>query len=434
MHSQLDHGRIRGDTRVDSPSISVVIRTTMRAASTARRWCHLFARTIGQTPFHPRKTFRAWLDFYQTDGVLSVNASRGVNATRKRGENEVNIGTKRYSAAAVLSAALLAAGVGVPIATATNAAASTANTACHAAPSASVGIVDQLASAPIDLLTDQAVEQAATKLGWSYHFVDSNYNVTTALQAINSYISDKVKLIVVTSWGQDQIRAGIVAAKKAGIPVVEVGAGGGNTNLYTAAYNENETQIASVLARYMVTHIKSAHIALLGTNAIVAGTLRDNALKAAVAGTHGKATIDYSVNANLTDPGPEVQAALAAHPDINTFFLVFDDMVVPAAAELRTLHSNAKIYSFYTEATNLQLLKSGQIAALGTANLPLGGVVAVDQELNHLAKGTAFNPNAEALAGGLKYQVVTKPVAPFSLAHTIAPFASKWKSEGYCVK
>lgn len=326
-------------------------------------------------------------------------------------------------------------GVGFPILTTSTASVATAaSSTCKAAPTASVGIVDQLASAPIDLLTDKAVEQASTDLGWSYHFVDSNYNVTTALQAINSYIQDKVSLIVITSWGQDQIRAGIIAAKKAGIPIVEVGAGGGSTSDFTATYNENETKIGTALANYMVANIKHAHIALLGTNAIVAGTLRDNALKLAVARTKGKAAIDYSVNANLTDPGPEVQAALAAHPNINAFYLVFDDMVVPAAAELRTLHSKAKIYSYFTEATNLQLMKSGQIAALGTANLPLGGVVAVDQELSHLVSKTAFSPTAEAQAGGLNYEVVTAPFAPFSNTQTIAPFASKWKSQGYCVK
>ena len=333
-----------------------------------------------------------------------------------------------------MTSALLIAGVGVPILTSSTGSVAAASTSCKKAPSASIGIVDQLASAPIDLLTDKAVEQAATDLGWSYHFVDSNYNVTTALQAINSYIQDKVKMIVVTSWGEDQIRAGIVAAKKAGIPVVEVGAGGGNTSDYTVAYNENESEIAKVLSTYLVAHDKKAQIALLGTNVIAAGTLRDNALKAAVAVSHGSAHIDYSVNANLTDPAPDVQAALAAHPNINAFFLVFDDMVVPAAAELRTLHSKAKIYTFYTEASNLQLLRSGQIAALGTANLPLGGVVAIDQELSHLVKKTAFSPSAEQKAGGLHYEVVTAPLAPFNNTKTIAPFAAKWKSEGCCVK
>lgn len=304
---------------------------------------------------------------------------------------------------------------------------------CVSVPPQTIGVVDLISSSPIDLLTDQAVEQAATDLGWKYQFVNSNANATTAIQAINTFVSEHVGLIVDTSWDAGPIRSGLLAAQKAHIPVVELAAGNNPSPLFAAMYNENETEMGKIVAQYIVDHVPNARIGDLSTNANYAGVLRQNALVSVVAATNGKAQIVDNIQANLTNPGPQVQAELAAHPNINALYVVFDDMDVAVAAELRTLHkTNVKMYGYFTEASNLALMRSGQIAALGTANLPLGGVVAIDQFLHHLKTGAAFNPNAVAAAGGLHYQVVTTPVVPFNNTQTIAPFLTKWAKEYAC--
>ena len=306
---------------------------------------------------------------------------------------------------------------------------------CRKAPAEKIGIVDLLAASPIDLLTDQATEAAANELGWTWTFNDSGYVASTANADIEADVSAGDNLIVTTSWDAADISAGLAAAAAAKIPVVETAAGNlpaVGPGKFAAMYGENESTMGRILAKYIVTHVKNANIADLWTNANYAGVLRQNAIKSVVAHTKG-AKIGYAVNANLTAPQANIQAAFAADPKINAVYLIFDDMNVAAAAELRTLHkTNVKIYGYFTEASNLALMKRHQIAALATDNLPKTGIVAIDQFLNVTTKHVPWDQNAVAKAGGLQYTVVTKPVAPFNLATTMAPFVKAWHAAGYC--
>ena len=336
----------------------------------------------------------------------------------------------------ILLASSLVGMIGItPIVSTVAGASSHANVTCKKAPAQKIGIVDLLAASPIDFLTDQATEAAANELGWKWTFNDSGYNASTANSQIIADISAGDTLIVTTSWDAADIAVGLKAAAAAKVPVVETAAGNlpaVGPGKFAAMYGENETLMGSILTNYIVKHVKNANIADLWTNANYAGVLRQNAVKSVVSHTKG-ATIGYTVNANLTAPQANIQAAFAADPKVNAVYLIFDDMNVAAAAELRTLHkTNVKIYGYFTEASNLALLKSHQIAALATDNLPKTGIVAVDQFLNVKVHKTMWDRNAVAKAGGLQYTVVTKPVAPFSLASTIAPFVKKWRAAGFC--
>ena len=306
---------------------------------------------------------------------------------------------------------------------------------CTKAPAEKIGIVDLLAASPIDFLTDQATEAAANELGWTWTFNDSGYVAATANSQIIADVAAGDNLIVTTSWDAAGISAGLDAAAKANIPVVETAAGNlpaVGPGKFAAMYGESETVMGSILAKYIVKHVKHANIAELWTNANYAGVLRHNAVKSVVAHAMGS-KIGYSVNANLTAPQANIQAAFAANPKINAIYLIFDNMNVAAAAELRTLHkTNVKIYGYFTEASNLALMRSGQIAALATDNLPKTGIVAIDQFLNVTAHSAQWDQSAVANAGGLQYTVVSKPVLPFSLANTMAPFVKKWQAAGYC--
>lgn len=306
---------------------------------------------------------------------------------------------------------------------------------CTKAPAEKIGIVDLLAASPIDFLTDQATEAAANELGWTWTFNDSGYVAATANSQILADVAAGDNLIVTTSWDAAGISTGLAAAANANIPVVETAAGNlpaVGPGKFSAMYGENESIMGSILMKYIVHHVKHANIADLWTNANYAGVLRQNAVKSVVAHSPGS-KIGYSVNANLTAPQANIQAAFAANPKTNAIYLIFDNMNVAAAAELRTLHkTNVKIYGYFTSASNLALMRSGQIAALASDNLPKTGIVAIDQFYNVAVNKAAWDANAVNKAGGLQYTIVTKPVAPFSLASTIAPFVAKWKAAGIC--
>lgn len=299
-----------------------------------------------------------------------------------------------------------------------------------------VGIVDLIAESPIDLKTDQEAELASKDLGWKYNFVDAGGDVNKAETAVQSFVNDHVNLIIDTSVDSAPIRVGLQAAKAAGIPVVELAAGNAPSPLFTAMYNENETTMGKILAQYIVKTVPNARIGDLSTNLNYAGVLRENAIKAVVSASGGKAKIVQDQQVDLTNPVVNTEKTLGdeltAAPDINAVYAVFDNMAAAAASTIHQKGSKAKLYTYFTSPSNLQLMKQGEIAALADANLPFGAVVAFDQFLKHIKTGAAFDPNALQKAGGLTYRIATSPNQVFTNTATIAPYLKKWAAEYPC--
>jgi ABC-type sugar transport system substrate-binding protein len=299
-----------------------------------------------------------------------------------------------------------------------------------------VGIVDLIAESPIDFKTDQMAEQTATALGWTYHFIDAAGDVNKAQQAMQSFVNQHVDLIIDTSIDAAPIRTALVAAKSAGIPVIELNAGNAPSPLLTAAYAENETTMGKILADYIVQNVPNAKIGDLATNLNYAGVLRETAVKASVAASGGRAQIAADSQVDLTNPVVNTEKTLTdeltAHPDINAVYAVFDNMAVAAASALHTKNSNAKLYTYFTSDSNLNLMRNHKLAAVADANLPFGAVIAYDQFLKHIKTGSAFDPNALQKAGGLSYRVVTSPSEVFTNTGTLAPYLAKWAKEYPC--
>jgi ABC-type sugar transport system substrate-binding protein len=303
-------------------------------------------------------------------------------------------------------------------------------------PKKKVGVVDLIAQSPIDFKTDQMALQAAKSLGWSTHFIDAGGDVNKAQQAVQSFVNEHVDLIIDTSVDAAPIRQGLQAAKAANIPVVELAAGNAPSPLLTAAYAENEATMGKILADHIVKTVPNARIADLSTNLNFAGVERENAVKASVAASGGKAKIVADQQVDLTNPVVNTTKTLTdmltAHPEINAVYAVFDNMAVAAANAIRTKGSKAKLYTYFTSDSNLKLMRNGQVAALADDNLPFGAVIAIDQFLKHVKSGAAFDPNALQTAGGLQYRVVTSPNEVFTNTATLAPYLKKWASEYHC--
>jgi ABC-type sugar transport system substrate-binding protein len=254
--------------------------------------------------------------------------------------------------------------------------------------------------------------------------------VNKAETAVMGFVNQHVDMIIDTSVDSAPIRVGLQAAKAANIPVIELAAGNAPSPLFTAMYNENETTMGQILAQYIVNHVPNAQIGDLATNLNYAGVLRENAVKAVVAASGGKAKIAQDQQVDLTNPVINTEKTLTdeltASPNINAVYAVFDNMAAAAASTIHTKGSHAKLFTYFTSASNLQLMRNGEIAAVADANLPFGAVVAYDQFLHHLKSGTPFDPNALQKAGGLSYRVVSTPNQVFSNTATIQPYLSKW--------
>jgi len=302
-------------------------------------------------------------------------------------------------------------------------------------PKKTIGIVDLIAESPIDNKSDQMAELAATKLGWTYHFVDAAGDPAKMQQAVQSFVTQHVDLIIDVSIDAAPIRVGLQAAQAAHIPVFEVNSGNQASPLLTA-YAENETTMGKILADYIVKNVPNAQIGDLSTNLSYAGILRENAVKAAVVASGGKAKIAADQQVDLTNPvvntNKTLTDELTGHPGINAVYAVYDNMAVAAASAIRAKQSKAKLFTYFTSASNLNLMRNHQIAAVADANLPFGVVVGLDQYLKHIKTGAAFDPNALQTAGGLTYRVVTSPQQVFTNEGTLAPYMAKWAKEYPC--
>lgn len=305
------------------------------------------------------------------------------------------------------------------------------------APPKKVGYVDIYASSPIESQMSELAKQMVATLGWDMHFIDAQANFTTMQQAVQSFVNEKVDLIIVASADAAPIRQGLQDAQAAGIPVIEIGGGVAPDPLYTVAYNEDETRLGKELGDHIVKTVPDAKIADLATSLNFSGKAREEGLQQAIAASGGSAQITATQQidtSNPTNTSKTLTDMLTANPEINAVFAVFDSMAVPAASAIKAKASEAKLYTNFATPSNLELMKSGQLEAVIDVNLPLTPVVAFDQFINHTKSGAAFDPDAIEKAGGLGYNVVTaaNPTPTFNSTDTLAPFLAKWAKDYPC--
>jgi ribose transport system substrate-binding protein len=308
-----------------------------------------------------------------------------------------------------------------------------------------VGLVDIIAQSPIDFKTDQMVMLIGKKLGWNVKFIDGAGDPAKSARALQSFVTQKVDMIIANSIDAAFVRAQLKAAQRAKIPVFETNAGNKKSPLFTAMYNEDETTMGRILMQYIVKNVKNAKIGDLTTKLNYAGNLREAAIRKVVAQSGGKAKILQATEVDLTNPVVSttkiVTDMLTAHPDINAIYAVFDNMAAAAANAVRAKGKarSAGVYTYFTTPANLRFLRSSSspVQAVADANLPFGAVIAFDQYLHRTLKGKPVDQNAEKKAGGLAYRVVDKKNVPktgevFSNAKTLAPYLAKWAKDFPC--
>lgn len=305
-------------------------------------------------------------------------------------------------------------------------------------PQKTIGLVELIAQAPIDTKTDEMVKTIAKELGWKVEYVDAGGEVNKANTAVQNFVNEKVAMIVDDSVDAAPIRTSLLAAKQAGIPVFETNAGNQPSPLFAAMYNENESTMGKIVAEYIVKTVPNAQIGDLSTNLNYAGVLREAAIQKVVKESGGKAKVAADQQVDLTNAVVNTEKTLTdeltAHPEINAVYAVFDNMATAAAAAIKAKGDTGKVklYSYFTDPSNLPLLTNHELTAVADANLPFGAVIVFDQYLKHITKGTAINPNALQEAGGLSYRMVTKASETYDNDTTLKPYLEKWKSEYPC--
>ena len=311
------------------------------------------------------------------------------------------------------------------------------------APEATIGVSYLYASAPIIERGTEALEASNELLKFNIESNDANGDAAKQETAINAMVTKGVDAIIADSAVASAERGALENAKAAGIPVIETSSGGEESPLFTAQYNENEEEMGNIMAKHIAETVPNAKIGNLSTALTPAGTIRNEALKAVFSGPEANGgeivqETEIQPTEQTTGTTRAVEGQLAAHPDINVIYAVFDTMVGSAIQAVKAKGSDAKVYSYFLGAVTTPELEnpSSPLQAVAEANLPLGYIVAMDQIANEVAGNGKIDPNALEEVG-LEYAIVENGKLPpgnevFPIEESLAPFQAKWEKEYPC--
>ncbi|HEY1689557.1 MAG TPA: substrate-binding domain-containing protein [Solirubrobacteraceae bacterium] len=302
-----------------------------------------------------------------------------------------------------------------------------------------IGVVDLKRDAPIQDRMDEALEAGGKALGWDVKVTDCNGEPEKVTAAMNAFANEHVNAMIVESIGVESAPRAVQELEEAKAPIIAIGGSVPANSAYAAQYTENETELATILAEKIVEdHPEGAKIGDITLTIAPATVARNEALKEVVAVSGGKAEIVTSAQFELenivSSTEKIVTDMLTAHPDINSIWGVADDTVQPGIAAILKKHSNAQLYSFYSDPSSLEALrkKGNPLAAVADVNLQEGAIVALDQLVGYFQKNTPIDPNA---LPALPYKIIDRENVPpegeetYPLKETLQPYEEKWEKE-----
>lgn len=304
-----------------------------------------------------------------------------------------------------------------------------------------IGVVDLIRQSPIDDKTDTLIEQAGKELGWDVQVQDAAGDPAKVASAADAFVNQGVDALILVSVDANLVRKQLQRARQAGIPTIHTTSGTQESDLWDAAYSEDETRMATELVQHIVETVPDTKLIDLKTTLNHAGSERADAVVQTIADSPGAEIVGDS-DVDLTNPAVNTQkdltALLQANPDANAVHAVFDNMAQAAANTVKTQRSDAKVYSYFTTENNIELLKNGGLAAVMDNDLAKAGAVAIDELLGYFEKDDPIDPDAmDKPDNSLTYRVITKEDIeeiggdgdPFPISESLDPFLQKWAEE-----
>jgi ABC-type sugar transport system substrate-binding protein len=311
-----------------------------------------------------------------------------------------------------------------------------------------IGYVDIMSAGAMQKRWFNYFKAASDTLGWKVIDQSANGVGSAGLKAVQAFVQQGVDAIVVSCIDTGVLRPGLVAAKRANIPVVALGCQNGPPDdAWDATYAEDDQALAEKLASHVVAEFHQQGVtkaSVLQDRTILVGRLRSdyfiNALKRAGIELVSTPVIPETSIAPSTTQA--IKSTLQAHPDTKAFIPVFDFSVGPGVQALKSLGSSAKgvgIYTYYADQVNLPLMLKTDSPIKGVVDGPVEQVslVAVDQLLRHFNTGKPLDPDAGKQLK-VDYVIFTPKnapkatpgyVTPFPVGTYLAPFVQRWNSE-----
>ena len=298
-------------------------------------------------------------------------------------------------------------------------------------PMETIGVMGPVDAAEVIHLGTSASDLAARTLGWKTIHLDPNGDPAKTAADMISLVNSHVNAIVLTVIEPATIQAGLRAAAKAHIPVIETLAGVHASPLVAATYwtpavAENELLIGDMKKSVPSGSQVAAIYLPQFYNALIAQQLFAASAKQAgwkIVATH---------NADLTNLVPDVKKAVGdiirAHPQIKAIFGVGDFCIAGATPAIEQSGAQVKLFSLHGVPSSIQFIKTGLTDA-EISDYQKSSFIAMDALAAYFANHTPI-PKTTPSQFAFKYEMVTKANTgkgyPYPTSAILAQFKARW--------
>jgi ribose transport system substrate-binding protein len=262
------------------------------------------------------------------------------------------------------------AAVAILAACSTTSASTTSNAAATPSKQIVIGMSNQTMASTFPVALAKGAQEEANRLGVKLIVLDSKGDVQQQGSGMQDLIAQKVSGILIVPNSPGPAQAMVDAAVAAGIPVASVHGtvGTGPTNVpyskLNFTINENATTLGNEeasLAKQALPHGGKVAI-ITGAAGFLENTTWTAGFKSELAAA-GDFQIIATQPGNWTEQDGQAacQGILSAHPDVDLFYALSDDMATGCAAAIAAVHSHAKVLGNGGSKSGIAGIKDGSI-------------------------------------------------------------------------
>lgn len=318
-------------------------------------------------------------------------------------------------------------------------------------PTLKVAYLRYVAADSADQLDYQALTAATKALGWKVDACDGQGNPTVMLSCGRSLLAQNPDVFIDDGIPGSLIGPVLQEAKSKNIPTVSFSGTLNPCAPYDACYTAPDGQMGELLASYVKGKLSSLpgnqQQMIVQTFPADWGVARVDSLNKQLAASSVKVVAKPAADATNLVAGTQQQitSLLGQYPDVRAVWVTFDGAVSGAAQAVAARFAGQKfpdapmVVTFYQEPQTLQDIAQGKVTATVYESLGWDAFVSVDQVLEHVARGTAFNSNPQPAYPGdnlefwqpriIDQSNVGSASYPASPVNYAAYFAAKWKAE-----
>lgn len=296
-------------------------------------------------------------------------------------------------------------------------------------PMKTIGILGPVDAAEVIKLSTDATATAAKALGWKVINLDPGGDLAKTAADMNSLVNSHVDAIVLTIIEPATIQAGLRAAAKAHIPVINTMSQTHTSPLEAGMYWPQPAAEMQLLVNAMKPDVKpGAKIGLIQLpqfyNALIAGQLFRSAA------SKEQWNVVASHDADLANLVPDVNKAVGdmirANPDLTAIWGCCDFAVAGGVPAIQQSGKKVTLYSLHGVPSSVQFVKSAQ-AKVEVANAQISNFIAIDVLAKHWASGA---PIPRSTPKGFTYKMTVidshTTAYPYPTSAILAQFKARW--------